>query len=79
MRQTPFGLTAGAEMIMTFFWRDDTHIALCETAETGVTISLTKAFISLSATVNAFNILQKLKSKIFSNEFVKPDRLSRKR
>jgi len=60
MGQAPFGLTAGAEVIVAGFGGYNATIALRQTAETGVTVTLTETLARDSTAVGAFNLLQVL-------------------
>jgi hypothetical protein len=55
---------------MTFFGRNDTEVALGETSETGVAITLAKAFPGDTTAVNAFNLLQVFNSDWFTEPVV---------
>ena len=56
--QAPFRFATGAEVIVTGFRGYDATVALCKTAETGVTVALTETFASVAPTVGAFNLPQ---------------------
>ena len=63
---------------MAFLGRDDAKIALGETAEAGVTVTLAEAFSGYATTVNAFNMLQVFDSYRLSQPVIQGQLLASK-
>ncbi len=59
-------------MKMAFFRCHDAHIALCQTDEAGITITLVETFPDLTSAVNAFNLLQIFNLYRFAETVIEP-------